>query len=128
MLDGMIEGKTKIELEKEWAEAIDSPTVGAIYERDQWLIPQFQGIQLIKATVTRQIGEVVREATVRDKEQLTGLMDAGAAQRNQFLSHCHGAIIAAPTNVPQVEGSPADQPQLQAPQDVLAKCIMKEVP
>ena len=116
-----------MQLEHEWKTMIESSDSGCIQVRGQWLVPEFQGVQLIKGKSTQQISDISRRAEVTDQDQLKSLVEAGAAQRQAFSQNLSGAIVPTPTQVPVVDSSTADQPQRPEPSDVLAKSISREV-
>ena len=126
-LEGLIESKTLRELELEWKALVEDPLVGAIWERGQWLVPEFQGVQLMSGTRESQSSTLSRGSQITSQEQLQGMIEAGDLQRNAFNAQCTGAIVPPPTNTPVVDATSADQPQVRPPADILGKVIMKEV-
>ena len=66
-------------------------------------------------------------AEVTSPEQLKQLVEAGNAQRETFSAQECGAVVAAPTQVPVVDATSADQPQRQLPIDTINKSIQREV-
>ena len=89
---GLVDGKTLVELEAEWKELTEGPDSQARWERDQWVVPEWDGIVGGVERRTGQSQQVTRAAAVTSSEQLATLQVQGQSLLNQFQT----SILPAP--------------------------------
>jgi hypothetical protein len=123
------EGKEKDAIDEEWKAWIETRQSECKRRRNEWLIPQFEGIQTISGTRHAQEVHAIRQAEITSPDQLVQMMNSGEKMLNQFSSQIPVPVmpIACTPNVEPQYPVPTDTPLgVQAP-DVIGYAIALEV-
>ena len=123
--DGINEGKNLLTLEKEWADLTEGPHTEAIWVRNQWLVPEFNGVMRGRETRNGQRQDIERSVAVASSEQLTTLVAQGQALLNQYSNSIAPAMQQTPAQ-PTTNASVGDQPTTTTPTDIMLQQAHRE--
>jgi len=86
--EGIASGRCEPELEKEFQDLVDDPTVECIHRRGQWLVPFYEGV--VRKTGQQHGTQTVafRQVNVETGEHLQQLLNSGSTLHDQFIATC----------------------------------------
>ena len=123
--NGLIDGFALGDLERQWQELTEGPNTEAIWRRNQWLIPVWDGIRRGRELRDGQRSEATRGTSVGSSEELANLQAGGGALLDQFAASIRPAVQVTPQQ-PATAASVADQPAYVAPSDIISQQIHRE--
>jgi hypothetical protein len=122
----LIEGKTNSWCEKEFVRRVSDARYQAIYERHQWLLPEWEGVRNSNGQEMSQGYECARGSVPESSQHMNQMIAAGVTLREQFLKQTE--VPTAPAeNAPHIDLDPTETFHLPFPQDVIASAIGREV-
>ena len=113
---------------REFTDLVLSPNSHAIWENNEWCVPQFMGVesQIGRNTIQEQVSS--RRARVTDEDQLRRLQAGGQQTLKTFHSQLEFAgVLAHRPDMPQIDATAADQAQRREVQDAIGQSIIREV-
>ena len=125
--EGLATGREVLQLEKEFQDMVDDPTVECIQRRGQWLVPFYEGV--VRKT-GRQHGTrstAHRQVTVESGEHLHQLVATGITLHDQFQASFKPTQTCKEyENSNWVQGQVSDQPVTTEASSVITKAIARE--
>ena len=125
--DGLTEGTNRDTLNDEWMNIIETQRSECKLYRNQWLIPQCNGLRRIKRKRVADIVGSERRAEIGDPQQMQSLIASGQARLQQVQDAIMPVMTAPVETGPQIHSRPADQPQRAETPTLLLDAIVREV-
>ena len=124
--DNLASGKEVLAIEKEWKDFIETNRGDCRHIRGQWLMPQFEGLKVVRGKKSCQEMRAIGQAEVTSADQLARLRNDGATLLSEYAAHI--PVPQMPTlQDPIVTAHQGEmQRAMQAP-DVIADAIALEV-
>ena len=119
--------KSEATLLQDFTDIVHRSDTEAIWRRDQWLVPRFEGVMRKKRKTMAQEQVVRRSAGVTSNDQLDKLMVGGKVVLDQFRNSIAPTAMALATDTPYVDVRPEDQPAAVEPIDAMSSAVSREV-
>jgi hypothetical protein len=124
--DELRAGKQDRQIVQEWQELIDSNKKECKFQRGEWLVPRFMGVEKRKRAVSGQSWTASRKAAVENEAQLNSLVQSSGQVLDRWRSQSAAPLSLGSTDAPTVQSMPEDQPQAAKHEDVMIGCISRE--
>jgi hypothetical protein len=111
---------------QEWEDIIKNNQTECLWKRNQWLVPEFQGVIRKKRKLDEQAWETGRTANVSSEAALGSLVAGGEQMLARFGESIAAPLISKPQE-PEVDARPEDMPRAAKPDDAMLGCIRREV-
>ena len=118
---------TVTQAELEWESTVSGGQSECLWRRNQWLVPNFDGVQKKTGSRDSQDQTTSRCAKVEDAEQLQQLISQEALLLKSFQDSQKPAATVPVPDAPQVDARAADQVQSAKPTDYIMGAITREV-
>ena len=110
-----------------WIDIIQDPAVECLWRREQWLVPEYDGVVRQKGRRSEQAGEASRRCGIEGAQHLQNLESGSTLMLENYIKSLPDAATPVDDSAPHVEAHVSDQPTTQKPVDYVGKAILREV-
>jgi hypothetical protein len=125
--NGLMSGQTEMQLEKEFVDLTTNARAECRFVRGEWLVPEFQGMDVRKDKREIQAQVNMRSAVITSSEQLATLNRSGQILLENFATSCPQISMAPSTDGPKTDAGVQDQPVGALPINIILQQVHREV-
>ena len=129
--NSLIEGKSEPEILQEFKNLVGNPHVNCVFERGEWLVPEWQGRISSVGVEAISSATVSRESQVASQGELQALNLAGShmvVNQLEAMEQANAQHVPAPMDItPQLTARVEDQPAKQRASMMVFSAVNREV-